>query len=88
MKIAALFVFAFVATVAEKKYSCYVRTYYAKKCYHFEFAEDCQPWQLDRCKPVRVTTSDFRCAKYFCVSILIEYFNFELKASTILCLMQ
>ena len=54
--------------VLAQKYLCYTRHYFANVCYHFEFKGDCQPYQLQLCKAIRITRSDFRCPRYFCVS--------------------
>ena len=67
MKVAILLaILAFASGTT--KYSCYQRTYYARVCYRFEFQGECQPWDLSKCKPIRTTTHDYRCPKYYCVS--------------------
>ena len=72
MKFGILF-FSLLGTVAAVQYSCYVRTYFAKLCYQFDFQGSCQPWQLENCQPIRVTTQEYHCPRYFCVS------SFQLK---------
>ena len=66
-----LFLATLVASDSEsEKFSCYVRYHYAQSCYRFTFEKDCQPYQLDKCQPSRVTYKDFHCPRYFCVSII------------------
>ena len=80
--------FSLFVYVTSLKYSCYVRTYFAKLCYQFDFEGSCQPWQLEECQPIRVTTMDYHCPRYFCVSscfkILTQPFCLEWISGLIL----
>ena len=66
--------FCFVTlSMADKKYSCYSRAYYTRVCYHFEFTGSCQPWQLNKCEPVKITRDDYRCPHWFCVRVPLDF---------------
>ena len=78
LKMRVAILFFLVSFVASDNFSCYVRFHYAKVCHRFSFENDCQPYQLDKCTPTRVTHKDFHCPRYFCVSYCFFIFIFSL----------
>ena len=59
------------AVQAQSVQQCIQKLGYAKACLYYRFQGDCQPYQLQFCRPIRITVHDHRCPLYICVSLSI-----------------
>lgn len=57
---------------SKDSYTCEITYKYAKKCFFYNFAGDCQPYQIDKCiESSKVTLKESRCPRYSCTKVFI-----------------
>jgi len=65
-------------SVSGAEISCIKKLHYARVCKLYKFEGDCQPYQLEKCKPVKYTHADHFCPHYYCVSIFEQIFHCQI----------
>lgn len=51
----------------EFEYDCKLEYKYSKRCYFYDFQNNCFPWTLEHCEPVHVKKNEAKCPKYTCI---------------------